>query len=210
MKAKGETLGIYSDNHGDIAQLQTFLNNRGYVGKDGKQLSIDGKYGANTKYAVMAYQRDMGLTVDGLVGDITWVNMGFVFNDVKIPTGPANSSEPLYNRKGDKIGERFYGPDGKATKDRDDTDHGNSKNHPDVPHEHEWGPEGRGEAVPVPKPTENSPGAGLLPRVGAIIGGVAIITGTIIEDFASSGSGISNDMQHFQQGTQSILWGFAH
>ena len=75
---------------------------------------------------------------------------------VKIPTGPPNSSEPIYDKKGNKVGERFYGPDGQATKDRDDTDHGHPKQHPDVPHEHEWGPEGRGGAVPVPKPSENS------------------------------------------------------
>ena len=33
---------------------------------------------------------------------------------------------------------RWFGPDGKASRDVDYTDHGNPKAHPEVPHEHIW------------------------------------------------------------------------
>jgi RHS repeat-associated protein len=77
-------------------------------------------------------------------------SMVIAANTYKIPEGPPNSSEPIYDKKGNKVGERFYGPDGKATHDRDDTDHGNPVNHPNVPHEHIWGPERREDGTPVP------------------------------------------------------------
>ena len=59
----------------------------------------------------------------------------------RIPTGSPNSIEVRYDNNGNRIGLRYYGPDGKATKDIDETDHGNPAKHPIVPHEHEWGPE---------------------------------------------------------------------
>ncbi|MDE5649244.1 MAG: RHS repeat-associated core domain-containing protein, partial [Oscillospiraceae bacterium] len=67
----------------------------------------------------------------------------------RIPTGPPNSSEVRYDSNGNRIGVRYYGPDGKATKDIDETDHGNPAKHPIVPHEHEWGPERREDGKPV-------------------------------------------------------------
>ena len=49
--------------------LQTALLNRGYdLGKWG----ADGKFGDATEKAVKAFQADMGLTVDGIVGPRTW------------------------------------------------------------------------------------------------------------------------------------------
>jgi len=52
-----------------VKELQQELQKLGYdVGKSG----ADGKFGANTEKAVKAFQKDHGLTVDGVVGAKTW------------------------------------------------------------------------------------------------------------------------------------------
>ncbi|MFI8714455.1 hypothetical protein [Brevibacillus brevis] len=51
--------------------------------------------------------------------------------------GPAMSSKDLVN-KGELVQRRYYGPDGKADMDIDYTHHGNPKQHPKVPHRHDW------------------------------------------------------------------------
>lgn len=51
----------------NVSKLQTELTNRGYnVGK------IDGKFGQKTLSGVIAFQKDNGLVVDGIVGQKTW------------------------------------------------------------------------------------------------------------------------------------------
>ena len=57
---------------GDVVDLQNALIKAGYnVGSTG----ADGKYGANTAAAVKAYQKDNGLTVDGIAGVQTLGNL---------------------------------------------------------------------------------------------------------------------------------------
>ncbi|MBQ8382143.1 MAG: peptidoglycan-binding protein, partial [Clostridia bacterium] len=52
----------------EVRALQILLTGRGYdVGKAG----ADGEFGADTKTAVEAYQRDHGLSVDGIAGKDT-------------------------------------------------------------------------------------------------------------------------------------------
>ena len=58
--------------------------------------------------------------------------------------------------------ERWYGPDGRPTKDRHHTDHGNPKQHPYVPHDHDWGFDEKGnwtpgDGYPSPEPKECEP-----------------------------------------------------
>jgi peptidoglycan hydrolase-like protein with peptidoglycan-binding domain len=57
---------------------------------------------------------------------------------------PNTSVDILDSKTGEIKTRRYYGPDGKATRDIDMTDHGNPKQHPDVPHEHifEYNPDG--------------------------------------------------------------------
>ncbi len=69
----------------------------------------------------------------------------------KFPTtGKPNTKSTLYGKNGQVIRERWYGSDGNPLKDRDWTDHGNAKQHPNVPHDHDWvvGPGGTLERLP--------------------------------------------------------------
>lgn len=52
-----------------VTLLQTKLIQRGY---DLQPYGADGKYGAKTENAVKAFQRDNGLTADGICGKNTW------------------------------------------------------------------------------------------------------------------------------------------
>ena len=51
-------------------QIQTALKNAGYY-----MDAIDGKIGAKTKEAIIAFQTDHGLKVDGKVGAMTWAKL---------------------------------------------------------------------------------------------------------------------------------------
>lgn len=55
-----------------VRTLQTLLNAKGYKGKNGKALTVDGIFGANCGYAVKALQRAGNITADGIVGEDTW------------------------------------------------------------------------------------------------------------------------------------------
>src|SRR4051794_11536724 len=53
-----------------VRELQQALKGLGY-----DPGAVDGQFGARTENAVNAFQKARGLTVDGVVGDITWVNI---------------------------------------------------------------------------------------------------------------------------------------
>ncbi|QTH45393.1 S8 family serine peptidase [Cohnella sp. LGH] len=58
--------------------------------------------------------------------------------------GEPNSSVDIVDANGQIKTRRYFGPDGKATRDVDMTNHGNPKQHPEAPHEHtfEYNPDG--------------------------------------------------------------------
>lgn len=56
----------------EVKTLQTLLNAKGYKGKNGKILTVDGIFGANCDYAVKAFQKANKLTADAIVGAKTW------------------------------------------------------------------------------------------------------------------------------------------
>ena len=56
----------YGSQGSDVTELQKLLNNHGY------NLDEDGIFGDNTKNAVTDFQKNKGLTVDGIVGTNTW------------------------------------------------------------------------------------------------------------------------------------------
>ena len=53
-----------------VQQLQEALTDLGY-----DPGAVDGQFGSETESAVTAFQRDRGLTVDGIVGETTWLNL---------------------------------------------------------------------------------------------------------------------------------------
>ncbi len=53
-----------------VRQLQQALKDLGY-----DPGAVDGQFGTKTESAVKAFQRDRGLTVDGIAGEITWLNI---------------------------------------------------------------------------------------------------------------------------------------
>ena len=60
------------DTGDDVGTLQLGLRARDYRGEDGKPIKVDKDFGGNTEYALRAFQRDHGLTVDGWCGVLTW------------------------------------------------------------------------------------------------------------------------------------------
>lgn len=62
----------YVNNTKQVKTVQILLNAAGYKGKDGKALTVDGAFGANTEYAVMAFQKKNNASADGIVGPVTW------------------------------------------------------------------------------------------------------------------------------------------
>ena len=54
------------------------------------------------------------------------------------PYGEANTSVDILDVDGNIKTRRWYDSDGKAYRDVDMSDHGNPKEHPEVPHEHTW------------------------------------------------------------------------
>ena len=59
------------DSGDDVRRLQTGLHTYAQGGQ-GDPGPIDGDFGPKTENAVRAYQSDHGLSVDGVVGDLTW------------------------------------------------------------------------------------------------------------------------------------------
>ncbi|MDV7641461.1 N-acetylmuramidase family protein [Acinetobacter baumannii] len=55
----------------DVITLQKQLKKLGLKGVKGKELSIDGDFGASTEFAVMTFQKQKNLVADGKVGDKT-------------------------------------------------------------------------------------------------------------------------------------------
>lgn len=65
-------LSGYTNVPAQVKMLQRLLRDIRYKGKDGKELTINSKFDANTDHAVRAFQKKNKLTVDGIVGPATW------------------------------------------------------------------------------------------------------------------------------------------
>ena len=59
------------DRGEQVRRLQESLRELGYEGRNGRALALDGDFGANTDHALRAFQRDNGLSVDGIAGPRT-------------------------------------------------------------------------------------------------------------------------------------------
>lgn len=58
-----------------VKTVQRLLNAKGYKGKDGKKLDVDGEFGENTAYAIECLQKDAGMSgiFFGSVSAATWL-----------------------------------------------------------------------------------------------------------------------------------------
>ena len=61
----------------DVVVLQSFLRSMHFVGKDGKRISVDGVYGANTGYAVYHFKQfcqfcGQKVTLNTTCDSVTW------------------------------------------------------------------------------------------------------------------------------------------
>lgn len=56
----------------EVGTVQTLLNALGYLGKNGKPLTVDHLFGQNVEYAVKNFQKAHGIGQDGIVGAKTW------------------------------------------------------------------------------------------------------------------------------------------
>lgn len=64
-------LSQYGSTGGEVTAIQTKLSELGYL-----QGKVDGIFGSQTKDAVIRFQRDYGLTADGIVGKNTLASLG--------------------------------------------------------------------------------------------------------------------------------------
>ena len=69
--AKRAKLKSYTSRGNMVKWVQFELNEAGCVGKDGKPLTIDGKFGSNSDFALRAFQSSCKITVDGICGSTT-------------------------------------------------------------------------------------------------------------------------------------------
>ncbi len=71
--ASPTTSVLREGSRGDgVQRLQGQLNQLGYTDDQNHVLGMDGHFGASTRQAVQAFQRDEGLAADGVVGRGTW------------------------------------------------------------------------------------------------------------------------------------------
>ena len=61
----------YGSSGPSVSVLQQYLNKFGY------NVSVDGRFGRETYYAVRMFQREQGLRVDGIVGPKTWERLEY-------------------------------------------------------------------------------------------------------------------------------------
>ena len=54
-----------------VTQLQKLLIKNAMKGKNNKPLLADGDFGENTEYAVISFQKKVGIKIDGIVGETT-------------------------------------------------------------------------------------------------------------------------------------------
>ena len=68
------TMNLIKKGHSgpQVKTIQRVCYAYGIKGSDGKAISVDGDFGANTDYAVRALQKKLGVSVDGQVGKDTW------------------------------------------------------------------------------------------------------------------------------------------
>lgn len=83
-----------------VEMLQMALNSAGYP------LDVDGKFGKATEEAVKVFQKDRGLSVDGICGPKTWAALNVQPDEPEEPEVPDEPEEP--EDDGDEILAELY------------------------------------------------------------------------------------------------------
>ena len=84
-----------------VTAVQSMLYSSGYGSTVG---AIDGYYGNATHNAIMYYQRDRGMTADGVVGTQTWLK----FEASRIYTGSSSTGSAVYYTYRGSVSSTFY------------------------------------------------------------------------------------------------------
>jgi peptidoglycan hydrolase-like protein with peptidoglycan-binding domain len=66
--------------------MQQYLNDISDIYTSIPKVTEDGVYGNNTKYAVQVFQRQFGLSADGIIGQDTWNKIVQVYNSLDTPS----------------------------------------------------------------------------------------------------------------------------
>ena len=64
---------IITVRHGDTGAAVRAVQDE--LKAHGAAVTVDGRFGAGTRDAVMTFQKSRGLTADGVVGSNTWMNL---------------------------------------------------------------------------------------------------------------------------------------
>lgn len=64
----------YGDHGVQVKAVQRILRELGYKNKDGKEITVDGKYGDSTKYAVGQFQKNNKISVKKGLGNVVGAN----------------------------------------------------------------------------------------------------------------------------------------
>ena len=83
-----------------VEQLQFWLNTLAQYESSIPSLTVDGVYGTGTANAVRAFQRKYGLTVDGVVGRVTWTEVYDQFRSIQSDNGTPNAYPGTALREG--------------------------------------------------------------------------------------------------------------
>jgi putative chitinase len=87
------------DRSDEVTALQKELNRLGVRDADGKPLTEDGKFGDNTREAVIAFQRQQGLKDDGIVGKQTFA---------KLEQAQEKAHEKVAEKAGPQLGDKDH------------------------------------------------------------------------------------------------------
>jgi peptidoglycan hydrolase-like protein with peptidoglycan-binding domain len=85
----------------EIGHHQRLLADLGYVGADGKPITVDEKFGANTEFAARQFQRDHGIEQLGVIGPKTRAALESAGS--ALVTHPDHPNNPMYERMLEKV-----------------------------------------------------------------------------------------------------------
>lgn len=86
-----QTLSKYGSRGNEVRQIQTKLRQLGYY-----KGSVDGIYGKQTQDAVIAFQKNCGLTADGIAGPKTLLYLGLGSSSSSSSSSAGYSSNDIY------------------------------------------------------------------------------------------------------------------